>query len=90
MPAMDLVKKTKVTFINDLFHIKGKGICKEVLIKEYEQDKVNGLVKEVKGICTDLDIDDVSMIKSDLEKLFRSWVPHKRPAFFLWSICADG
>ena len=61
MPAMDLVKKTKVTFINDLFHIKGKGICKEVLIKEYEQDKVNGLVKEVKGICIDLGIDDVSM-----------------------------
>ena len=35
-------------------------------------------------------IDDVSLIKSNLEKLFRSWAPHKRPAFSLWSICADG
>ena len=35
-------------------------------------------------------IDDVSLIKSDLKELFRSWAPHKRPAFSLWSICADG
>ena len=60
MPAMDLVRKTKVTFVNDLFHVKGKGICKEVLTKEYELDKVKGLIKEVKDICVDLDIEDVS------------------------------
>ena len=60
MPAMDLVRKTKVTFVNDLFHVKGKGICKEVLTKEYELNKVKGLIKEVKDICDDLDIDDVS------------------------------
>ena len=35
-------------------------------------------------------IDDVSLIKSDLTELFRFWAPHKRPAFSLWSICADG
>ena len=60
MPAMDLVKKTKVTFINDLFHIKAKGICKEVLEKEYELGLVRGLVKEVKEICETVEIDDVT------------------------------
>ena len=60
LPAMDIVKKTKTTFVNDLFHVKGKGICKEVLEKEYEIGKVKGLIQEVKEICTELDIEDVS------------------------------
>ena len=59
-PAMDMVRKTKVTFINDLFHIKAKGICKEVLQKEHELGQVRGLVQEVKEICTLIEIDDVT------------------------------
>ena len=60
LPAMDIVKKTKATFVNDLFHIKGKGICKEVLEKEYKLGKVRGLIQEVKEICAELDIEDVT------------------------------
>ena len=27
LPAMDIVKKTKTTFVNDLFHVYVKGSC---------------------------------------------------------------
>ena len=60
MPAVDVIKKIKVTFLNDLFHVKASGICKEVLEKEYELDMVKGLVKEVKEICGVVELDDVS------------------------------
>ena len=60
MPAMDIVRKTKVSFINDLVHIKGKGICKEVIEEEYRLGKVKGIIEEVKEICRELNIDDVS------------------------------
>ena len=60
LPAVDVVKKTKITFINDLFHIKGKGICKEVLEKEYQAGKVKGLIQEVKEICEEIGVEDVT------------------------------
>ena len=60
MPALDIVKKTKVSFVNDLFHIKGKGICKEVLEKEYLNTESGGLLREVQEICKEIGIDDVT------------------------------
>ena len=59
-PALEIVKKTKVTFINDLFHIRGKGICKDTLEAEYKMTPDKGLIAEVKEICKEWKIPDVS------------------------------
>ena len=59
-PAMELVRKTKVTFINDLFHIKGKGIALKVIKQEAALDPTKGIVAEVKTICAEGNLPDVT------------------------------
>ena len=59
-PAMGIVKKSKVTFINDLLHVKGKGICLDILLKENEVEDTKGLINEVREICKEWDLPDVT------------------------------
>ena len=59
-PAMGIVKKSKVTFINDLLHVKGKGICMDTLLKESEVDDSKGLINEVREICKEWELPDVT------------------------------
>ena len=60
LPAMDIVNKTKVTFINDLFHIKGSGICRDLLIQERSLNRVRGLLMEVSELCEANGFEDVT------------------------------
>ena len=64
-PAIDLVKKAKVTFLNDLMHIKGKGIALDVIKKEAALDPTKGFLAEVKQICQEWQLPDVSRSYAD-------------------------
>ena len=59
-PATAIVKKTKVTFLNDLIHVKSKGICLDTVLKQHNIDSSKGLIKEVKEICQEWGLQDVT------------------------------
>ena len=64
-PAMELVRKTKVLFLNDLIHIKGKGIALKVLQQEAELENNKGLYSEVRQVCADGQLPDVTSAYAD-------------------------
>ena len=68
-PAMEIVNKTKVTFVNDLLHIKGKGICAEVIQLEHEATPNKGIIREVKDICQRWGLEDVSQTYVEPKRL---------------------
>ena len=71
MPATEVVKKTKITFLNDLLHIKGKGICVETLKADYAHNPKKGLISEVKQYCDEWKLSDVTQHYVDPKKLKR-------------------
>ena len=70
-PATLIVKKSKVTFVNDLLHLKGKGICLEVIQMEHSITPTKGLIYEVKEICREWGLPDVTKAYADPRRLKR-------------------
>ena len=55
----DIVKMIKCSFLMSLIHDKGSGQCLEVLMEE--EGKAPGLVKEVKEICVEFGLPDITV-----------------------------
>ena len=60
MPVVDVVKKLQIGFVNDLFHLKGSGICLNTLKKDEEAGGIVGLLEEVREYCRQYGIQDVT------------------------------
>ena len=64
----DVVKMLKVSFIMSLIHEKASGQCLEVVLKEEEKTPGRGLIAEVKQICTEFGLPDVTVSNIGKEK----------------------
>ena len=67
--AMDIVRKTKVTFLNDLIHVKEKGIALRVIKQEHALTPNKGIISEVKLICSEWGLTDVTQEYAEPRKL---------------------
>ena len=47
MPAMDIVKKMKICFVNEMVHIKKEGLCYETQEAEFNANELITLKDEV-------------------------------------------
>ena len=61
LPVVEIIRKLQVSFVNDLIHIKGSGMCKEVLFKDEEAGGIKGLLGKVREHCQYFQIPDVTV-----------------------------
>ncbi len=59
-PALATIKKTKIMFVNELMNIKAEGLCRDALLQEQKTGMKGGLLNEVKAICKEWKIQDVT------------------------------
>ena len=65
----DIIKQLKCSYIMSLIHEKGSGQCLEVLNEEVRLDKVKGLIEEVKMICVEFNMPDITIYNIGKENL---------------------
>ena len=90
MPAIDMIKKLQICFINDLVHMKQSGICYETLTAEYNRGELRTLRDEVSDHCEYFGVRDVNeyylnptnlkkqIYKSSMDKLWLSLLSSKK------------
>lgn len=93
MPAMDIVKKTKICYINDLVNIKKEGLCYETQEAEFNEDEIITLRDEVSSYCSYFDIPDVNVLyqnpvelkkmiwRGSMSKLWKSLLNSKKAPY---------
>ena len=69
MPALDVIKKMKICFVNQMIHMKKQGICYDTLTAEHNKGELKTLIDEASEYCGYFNIRDVSEIFIPQEKL---------------------
>ena len=69
MPATDMVKKLKITFVNELVHMKGEGLCFDNLTAEFNRGEIKTLLDEVEEHCEYFGVMNVVEIYVNPDKL---------------------
>ena len=57
----DIINQYKISFVNELIHSKGTGICLKVLNEEQRLYPGTGLMNEVRDLCDKYGLDDVTV-----------------------------
>ena len=64
----DIINQYKISFVNELIHSKGSGICLKILNEEQRLFPETGLMNEVRELCEYYDLDDVTVFDAVSKK----------------------